>query len=215
MIFYATALSSYSAKVRIVLAVKGVSYDEQPPPGGYRSEEYRAIVPMGTLPAIRIGDWVLSESEAINEFLDESYPTPPMLPGDARARARIRFLCRFHDLQLEPRVRALFAHVKPAGRDGHKVAAIRAEIEKRVAQLASWVQPQPWLLTPAISLADCGPLVNLPLAKLVLRACGQPMELPTVLQTWLDAGAAHPPVRQALAPWYEATQAWLATSSGA
>jgi glutathione S-transferase len=215
MIFYATALSSYSAKVRIVLAVKSVPYDELAPPGGYRSEEYRAIVPMGTLPAIRIGDWVLSESEAINEFLDESYPTPPMLPGDARGRARIRFLCRFHDLQLEPRVRALFAHVKPAGRDAQKVAALRGEIEMRVAQLASWVQPQPWLLTSTISLADCGPLVNLPLASMVLQACGQPMELPPVLQTWLDMGAAHPPVRQALAPWHEATRAWLATSSGA
>jgi len=212
MIFYGTALSSYSAKVRIVLAVKGVQYDELPPPGGYRSDEYRAVVPAGTLPAIRIGDWVLSESEAINEFLDELYPTPPMLPGDARARARIRFLCRFHDLQFEPRVRALFAHVKPSGRHAHKVALLRGEIETRVAQLASWVQPQPWLLTPTISLADCGLLVNLPLACMALQACGQPMELPPVLQCWLDAGAAHPPVRQALEPWHAATQAWLAAS---
>ena len=183
MIFYGTPLSSYSAKVRIVLQVKGVAYDEVPPPGGYRSDEYRAIVPTGTLPAIRIGDWVLSESEAINEFLDESYPTPPMMPGDAQARARIRFLCRFHDLQLEPRVRSLFAHVKPAARDPQKMAILRGEIEARVAQLASWVQPQPWLLTPTISLADCGPLVNLPLACMVLQACGQAIALPPVLQS--------------------------------
>ncbi len=214
MIFHASPVSSYSAKVRIVLAVKGVDYEEQLPAGGYRSAEYRAIVPMGTLPAIRIGDWVLSESEVINEFLDETYPSPPMLPGDARARARIRFVCRFHDLHLEPKVRALFAHVKPASRDPQQVKALRGEIEMRIAQLASWVQPQPWLLTPTISLADCGLLVNLPLACMVLAACGQPIVLPPVLQAWLDAACVHPPVQQALDPWRAATQAWLTTSLG-
>ncbi len=215
MIFYATALSSYSAKVRIVLAVKDMPHEELPPPGGYRSAAYRSVVPMGTLPAIRVGDWVLSESEAINEYLDEACPTPAMLPGDAAARARIRFLCRFHDLYLEPKVRALFAHVKPAGRDTEKLSALRGEIETRMAQLASWVQPQPWLLTPTISLADCGPLVNLPLACMVLEACGQPISLPPVLETWLESAGQHPPVRQALDPWRDATQAWLNASLGA
>lgn len=215
MIFYATPVSSYSAKVRIVLAVKAVAFDERLPPGGYRSAEYRAVVPMGTVPAIRIGDWVLSESEAINEYLDEAHPSPPMVPGDARARARIRFICRFHDLVLEPRIRALFAHVKPAGRDPQQVAALRTEIGTRITQLASWVQPQPWLLTPTISLADCGPLVNLPLACMVLAACQQPIMLPPQLQSWLDAASQHGPVRQALDPWRAATEAWLATSLGA
>lgn len=214
MIFHATALSSYSAKVRIVLEVKGVPYDEQPPPGGYRSDAYRAIVPMGTLPAIRIGDWVLSESEAINEFLDESYPEPPMLCGDARERAGIRYLCRFHDLYLEPKVRALFAHVKPAGRDAGQVAALRADIAARLAQLASWVRPRPWLVSPTISLADCGPLVNLPLAGMVLQACGQPIALPPVLQDWLDGAQQHPPVRRALDPWRDATRCWLSAFRG-
>lgn len=209
MIFYAMPVSSYSAKVRIVLAVKQVAYDEVVPPGGYRSADYRAIVPMGTMPAIRIGDWVLSESEVINEYLEERYPAPAMLPADLQLRARVRFLCRFHDLYFEPKVRGLFAQVKPAQRDAQQVAALRADIEARIAQLASWVQPQPWLLTPTISLADCGPLVNLPLAGMLLAACGQPIVLPPVLQGWLDTSAASAPVRQALDPWHAATQAWL------
>ena len=215
MIFYAEALSSYSAKVRIVLSVKGIAVDEVAPPGGYRSQEYRAIVPMGTVPAIRIDDWVLSESEVINEYLEERYPLPAMLPTDLQLRARLRFLCRFHDLYMEPRVRALFAHVKPAARDAQQVAALRADIESRIAQLARWVQPQPWLLTPSISLADCGWLVTLPLASMVLAACGQPIRLPTVLRQWLDTAQHHAPARRALDPWHTATLAWLATSTGA
>ena len=211
MIFHATALSSYSAKVRLVLCVKGVDFEERAPAQGYRSAEYRALVPMGTLPAIQEGDWVLSESEAINEYLEERYPTPPMLPQDLQLRARARFLCRFHDLYLEPRVRALFAHVKPAQRNPQTVLALCDDIDTRLRQLASWVQPQPFLLTPTIGLADCGPLVTLPLATAVLAACGQNLELPRVLEDWLKMAAAHPDVERALAPWRAATQTWLAS----
>lgn len=213
MIFYADPLSSYSAKVRIVLAVKQVVAEERLPPGGYRSEAYRAVVPMGTVPAIRIGDWVLSESEVINEYLEEQYPLPAMLPADLQQRARVRFICRFHDLYLEPRVRALFRHVKPATRDRDQVAELRAQVNARIAQLAQWVQPQPWLLTPTISLADCGPLVNVPLACMVLAACEQPIVLPAVLQEWLDTANQQAPVRSALDPWRAATAVWLATST--
>ena len=211
MIFHATALSSYSAKVRLVLCVKGVDFEERAPAQGYRSAEDRALVPMGTLPAIQEGDWVLSESEAINEYLEERYPTPAMLPQDLQLRARARFLCRFHDLYLEPRVRALFAHVKPAQRNPQTVLALRDDIDARLRQLASWVQPQPFLLTPIIGLADCGPLVTLPLATQVLAACGQPLTLPPVLEEWLQMASAHPDVERALAPWRAATQAWLAS----
>ena len=210
MIFHATALSSYSAKVRLVLCVKGIDFEERAPVHGYRSAEYRALVPMGTLPAIQEGDWVLSESESINEYLEERYPTPAMLPHDLQLRAQARFLCRFHDLHLEPKVRALFAHVKPALRNPQTILALRDDINARLRQLASWVQPQPFLLTPTISLADCGPLVTVPLATAVLAACGQPLELPAVLEDWLGTASTLPEVERALAPWRAATQTWLA-----
>jgi glutathione S-transferase len=210
VIFYASILSSYSAKVRIVLAVKGIAFDEVAPPGGYRSADYRALVPMGTLPAIRIGDWVLSESEAINEYLEERYPAPAMMPVDLQLRARVRFLSRFHDLYLEPRVRALFAPVKSAQRDQAELAALRAALLQRIDQLASWVHPQPWLLTPQISLADCGPLVNLWLADELMRACGHPIVLPPVLQNWMNMANRDPAVAQALDPWRAATREWIA-----
>ena len=211
MMLYATALSSYSAKVRLVLHVKNVPFEEREPPGGYRSEQYRAIVPMGTMPAIQVGDWVLSESEAINEYLEERYPQPPMLPRDLRERARVRFLSRFHDLHLEPRVRALFPHARAARRDSAVVAALRGEIAGRIAQLDTMCDPQPWLLTPQIILADCGLLVSIPLAMRILQACEQPLALPTRLQTWLDQAAQDAAVERALAPWRQATTHWLAS----
>lgn len=211
MIFYAAPLSSYSAKVRIALCVKGVLFEERLPPNGYRSPEYRAIVPMGTLPAIKVDDWVLSESEVINEYLEQRYPQPPMLPPDPALRARVRFISRFHDLYLEPRVRALFPHMRTRGADREVLAQLRSDVMARVEQLAGWVAPAPFLLTPQISLADCGPLVTLPLAQQLLAACGQPIALPPILHNWLAAASAQPDVQRALAPWHSATQAWTSS----
>lgn len=209
MIFYASPLSTYSAKVRIALCVKGIDFEERLPPNGYRSAEYRAVVPMGTLPAIQIDDWVLSESEVINEYLEETCPTPAMLPQDPALRARVRFLSRFHDLYLEPRVRALFPLVKSTRREPEQVAALRADIVFRLSQLDAWSRPQPYLITPDISLADCGPLVTLPLASAVLAACGQPLDLPPRLASWLAGASEHPGVQRALVDWRSATQVWL------
>ncbi len=87
-----------------------------PPPGGYSTPEYMAIVPLGTIPAIRDGDFVVSESDAIIEYLEDRFPDPPLLGGDAEARARQRFLSRFYDLWFEPPLRSTFAHVGPPAR---------------------------------------------------------------------------------------------------
>ena len=215
MIFYASALSSYSAKTRIVLVAKGVPFEEREPPGGYRSDAYRAIVPMGTLPAIVDGAFVLSESEAINEYLEERYPVPSLLPGDPAERARIRFLARFHDLHLEPQVRRLFRQLSPKDRDPTAVAAIASEFQRRLAQLASFAMPAPYLAGATLTLADCGHAVSIPLGAMLLAAIGEPIEeMPPALSAWIAVVHAHPAVARALAPWRPATEAWIAARLG-
>lgn len=214
MILYATPVSSYSAKVRIVLCAKGLPFEEREPPGGYRSAAYRAIVPMGTLPAIDDDGFVLSESEAIAEYLEERFPEPPLLPADARTRARSRFLSRFHDLHLEPPVRALFAHVNPERRDPGVVAARLAEVQGRLAQLDAFASAAPYATGAALSLADCGFAVTVPLARLLAEAMDARLALPPRIGTWMDALAAHPAVASALAPWRPATERWIAAQFG-
>ena len=211
MIFYASPLSSYSAKVRIVLVAKGVEFEEREPPGGYRSEAYRAIVPMGTLPAIDDGGFVLSESEAINEYLEERFPEPPLLPVGPAARARTRFLSRFHDLYLEPPLRALFPHIAPANRDTGVVDSRSAEFRRRLGQLAAMIQPSPFVAGDRFSLADCGFAVSLPLASILFEALGDPLVPPAPVRDWQSALAGHPAVDAALLPWHAATAAWISS----
>jgi len=210
VIFYATALSNYSAKVRIALCVKAVAFQEIAPPGGYRSESYRNIAPMGTIPALQVEGQLISESEAILEYLEDRYPEPPMLPRDALKRAQLRFQSRFHDFYFEPLVRQLFSHVPISQRKPPEVHKIRSEILQRIAQMSAW--PMAFSSQPKdqITLSDCGFLVNLPLAAQLLRACDEDDQLPQPWTDWWQSGHRHPAVIKALSTWKQATQEWLA-----
>ena len=66
---YAIPVSLYCAKLRILLRHKGLEWEEVPPPGGYGSDEYKRVAPSGNLPALRDGDLLLGDSEAIAEYL--------------------------------------------------------------------------------------------------------------------------------------------------
>lgn len=207
---YANDVSGYCCKVRIVLTHKRIAFADRPPPDGYGSPAYRAIVPAGTIPALVEGELVLSESEAINEYLEERVPQPCMLPGDAAARARLRQLSRFHDVRLEPALRVLFAHVAPANRDDRVVAAHLDLVAARLAELADIARPRPLLAGAALALADCGYPATFMLARGMFEACGRLFGMPPALAAYEAALASHPSVAPALARCTAATKAWFA-----
>ncbi|HJV94775.1 MAG TPA: maleylacetoacetate isomerase [Albitalea sp.] len=98
--------SSASYRVRIALALKGLAYDYMPVHLVKREqfgESYAGVSASRLVPLLKDGDATLTQSLAIIEYLDETYPAPPLLPGDALARARIRALaldiaCEIHPL---------------------------------------------------------------------------------------------------------------------
>jgi maleylpyruvate isomerase len=100
--------SSAAYRVRIALNLKGLPYEAVPvhlvkDGGQHLSEAYRRINPAAALPSLVDRDLALSQSLAIIEYLDETYPYPPLLPGDPAARARVRAIaldvaCEIHPL---------------------------------------------------------------------------------------------------------------------
>lgn len=82
-------------RVKVVLEEKKLPYELVPVDLRKREQkkpEYLAMNPYGKVPVIVDGDAVLYESCVINEYLDENYPDPPLMPKDPLARARIRIL---------------------------------------------------------------------------------------------------------------------------
>ena len=93
-------------RVRIALNLKGLAYDSVPHnlrTGEQRDLAYRAINPQALIPALEMDGTVLTQSMAIMEWLEEVHPSPPLLPADAVARARVRAMatvvaCDIHPL---------------------------------------------------------------------------------------------------------------------
>jgi maleylacetoacetate isomerase len=99
--------SSASYRVRLALEMKGLSYDYQPVHltqggGAQFSAEYRGINPQSRVPALQTDAGVLTQSMAILEWLEETYPQPPLLPADAAGRARVRALCMIMVADVQP-----------------------------------------------------------------------------------------------------------------
>jgi maleylpyruvate isomerase len=85
--------STAAFRVRIALNLKGLSADRRYihlRKGEQRSEAFRNVNPSGLVPVWSDGRLVLTQSLAIIEYLDELHPDPPLLPGNAKDRARIR-----------------------------------------------------------------------------------------------------------------------------
>lgn len=118
MKFFSFWRSLASFRVRIALNLKNVPADVvfvDLDADAHRAEEYRRVNPQMALPSLVLDDGtVLFQSLAILEYLEETHPTPALLPTDARGRARVRGLaamvaCEGHPL-LTPRVRRYLDH---------------------------------------------------------------------------------------------------------
>lgn len=88
-----TAASSPSYRVRIALGLKGLAYEYVPidlKARAHKADAYLAVNPQGLLPTLEVDGVALTQSGAIIEWLDEAFPSPPLLPKDAMLRAKAR-----------------------------------------------------------------------------------------------------------------------------
>jgi glutathione S-transferase/maleylpyruvate isomerase len=211
---YSIPPSLYSAKVRLVLRAKGLEFEDVPPPGGYGSDAYKALVPSGTLPAIDHDGFLLTDSEAINEYLNELVPEPRMWPTGLRERAEARALSRFHDTRLEPSLRALFGHVDPSKRNGAFVDAQIALLTERIGQLARICKPSPLMTGAGLSLCDCGFAITFELLSQLNAAMELAILLPEPIAGYIAALRDDPVVAAELITYRPAVAAWVAAETG-
>jgi len=177
---YSVPVAAYCAKIRIMLEHKSIPFEQFPPPGGYGSDEYRAIVPSGNLPAMIHDGFMLSDSEAIAEYLEEAFPDVPMLPDTPKLRAKAREFSRSHDTRLEPAVRAIYPQVDYKTRDQDAVQDGGALISKQLSSLALLLSQSP-LDTDTLWLCDCGFAVTFAWIKAFETAIDLPVTWPDIV----------------------------------
>ncbi|MFV0680965.1 maleylacetoacetate isomerase [Ottowia sp.] len=158
--------SSASFRVRIALQLKGLTYGYVPVhlvKGEQKQAEFAAITAEQLVPVLELDDGQrLTQSMAIIEYLDEAYPQPVLLPGDALGRARVRALaqivaCEVHPLNNLRVLKYLVRDLKVTddAKNGWYRHWVRLGLQAYEAQLAQHPQEGAFSHGDAPTLADC------------------------------------------------------------
>ncbi len=177
---YDAARCPYCARVRIVLAEKGVPFETVEIDLDDRPAWIYAKNTTGRVPVLEEGAWLLPESAVIMEYLDERFPEPPLMPADIAARGRARlWIFRHGD----------FAGPYYALRRGEDGATQR--LDAQLAQLDVALGEHDWLAGDAYSLAD---IAYVPWAVRARDMLGVPLDAHPNVATWLDRLLERPAV---------------------
>jgi glutathione S-transferase len=172
----------FCARTRIVLAEKGVPYDTVTIDLADRPTWLvERNPPDGRVPVLEEDGWVLPESSVIDEYLEERYPDPPLLPDDPGERAAARLLVfRFDETLGDP-----YYAVRREGAGAHDWLALG------LRSLESLLQATPFLTGARFGLADAS---YLPWLLRLRGLMGVPLEPYPAISRWLETCAARPSV---------------------
>lgn len=152
----------FGQKVRIVLAEKGLSYDlieVDITKGENRRQEFFRLNPFGKVPVLVDEDTTVYDSTVINEYLEDEYPEPPVLPaiGSSALRARARLFEDFADSYFTPQVGQYMAEMakSEAERSADRLQRLRQDIERMLGYLNQELNGQQFLASE-FSVADIG-----------------------------------------------------------
>lgn len=171
MIVYGSSLSPYVRKVVAFAAEKNIELELQPTGFPNHSPEYLEASPFRKMPALRDGDYVLSDSSAIVHYLEAKVPEPKLIPGDAKLRGKTIWFDEFADTILVSCGAKIFFNLIVAprfmGRPGDLEAAKQAEINDLppILDYLEKVAPDEdgYLVGDRLTLADiavAGPFAN-------------------------------------------------------
>lgn len=194
---YESALSPYVLKVKIVLFEKGVEFESKSVDllgDGTKQPAFLAINPFHKVPVLRVGTAFLFESTAINEYLEEKYPKPPLLPVDLVLRAEARAWEEAGDLYFGQVLGGLVRQnfIRPGGPDPAVVEALRTEAAGYLTALDARLAGRDFVAA-LFSLAD----INLAVHVHTLRMLGVETDRFANIVRWLPSVTGRESFRRA------------------
>lgn len=198
MDFYFGLCSGNSARVAFALEEAGASYlphGVNVPAGESRTPAYRALNPMGKVPALVDGDVRLWESNAINWYVAETHPAAQLIPSSPAGRAAVQRWLFFQVGHVTPACVTLFratnervrAFWRPQPIDPAQLDAARAELARYLPVLEQALADRDWL-EGELTLAD---LAYAPHLKMVADG-GYDLAATPLVRAWLERLWARP-----------------------
>lgn len=147
MTLYSGTTCPFSHRCRIVLFEKGMDFDVIDVDLLHKSDDASTVNPYGRVPVLVERDLILFHANIINEYIDERFPHPQLMPPDPVMRARARLF--LHQFEQE-----LYAHVANIDQGGKAADKARQVIRDNLTQLAQILVKQKFLLGDEFSMLD-------------------------------------------------------------
>jgi len=171
LVLCGSSISNYYNKVKLALLEKGVDFAEEYVATGGSDEAVLGASPLAKIPFLRTDRGPLCESQAILEYIETTWPEPPLLPRDPFAAAKVRELAIYVDLHLELVARNLYPKAFFGGSVSEATATrTRAQLERNIAAFKRLARFAPYVAGDSFTQADCSAWNSLPLVSMATRA---------------------------------------------
>lgn len=147
MNLYSGTICPFSHRCRIVLYEKGMDFQVIDVDMFNKPEDLAVINPHNRVPVLVERDLVLFEPNIINEYIDERFPHPQLMPADPIMRARARQLL----LGME---REIFSFIEPIEKNQKTIERARQEIRDRLTEIIPIFNKQKFMLGEEFSMLD-------------------------------------------------------------
>jgi glutathione S-transferase len=192
--------SSCSRKVLCVLYEKNIPFHEAVVDlsrSEQRQPAFLELNPLGKVPVLTRGDLILRESSIINEFLEDLYPTPRLMPTDPGERAVVRLAANEADTAFYPQISLILAEHRrpPPERDHAQIGSLLDEFRTRhLADLERRLAKAGPFMFGELTLAD---FAFAPGLDNLIAVSGFKLDESSNVKRWLDAVVARPSFQRA------------------
>lgn len=168
---HGSPISNYYNKVKLALLEKGVPFTEERAATHSTDEAILGASPLGKIPFVTTQQGALCESQPLLEWIEASWPQPPLLPADPFAAAKVRELTTFIDWHLEIVARQLYgpAFFGAAPLSEANAARIRRQLEANIAAFKRLAKFAPYVAGDRFTQADCAAFNHLPLIAMATK----------------------------------------------
>jgi glutathione S-transferase len=168
-VLYHLWLSPFCRKVRVMLTEKGLDFELKTENLWQRRPEFLALNPACDVPVLVEADGrAIADSAAICEYIEETCPTPPLIPGTAAERAEVRRLIAWFDVKFNREVSECLVGEKIMKRflrlgqpDSRAIRAGKANVHTHLDYISWLIERRNWLAGPNFSLADIAAAAHL------------------------------------------------------
>lgn len=155
---YHFPLSPFCRKVRLTLAEKRIEVELVEERFWEQNPDFLRRNPAGKVPVLRVDGRFMSESQAICEWLEETVPTPPLMPRDTEGRYEVRRLCAWFDGKFHEEVtsKLVYERLKIGGRvpEAKNIKFGSQRIKFHLDYMAWLLDQRRWLAGDSLTLAD-------------------------------------------------------------